>query len=185
MKSLVLIHHPVYDRRGDKQASSVTPFDIHDLSRSCRTFGVDRFYITHPAPLQRGIVERILGFWNVGGGKSWNLHRSDALNVCRIVPDLTHALNDIINSCSENVTIIGTTAKQSENAISYSNLRSMAFPNIVILLGTGWGLTNETFDICDYILNPILGAGDFNHLSVRAAGAIILDRIYGERDENK
>ena len=184
MKSLVLIHHPVYDRRGEKQASSVTPFDIHDLSRSCKTFGIDRFYITHPAPLQRGIVERILGFWNVGGGKTWNPHRSKALDTCRIVPSLNLAFEDIRASSDDDLTIIGTTAKQMDIAISYTKLKRMRLPNLVILLGTGWGLTDETLDICDYILNPILGVTDFNHLSVRAAGAIILDRLYGVRDED-
>jgi hypothetical protein len=32
-------------------------------------------------------------------------------------------------------------------------------------------------DECDYILDPIEGVGDYNHLPVRAAAAIIIDRL--------
>jgi hypothetical protein len=32
----------------------------------------------------------------------------------------------------------------------------------------------------DYILEPIYGPGEYNHLSVRSAVAIILDRLLGE-----
>jgi len=48
----------------------------------------------------------------------------------------------------------------------------------LILLGTGWGMPEELVSSCDYILEPILGPGDYNHLSVRNAAAIILDRLF-------
>jgi hypothetical protein len=34
-------------------------------------------------------------------------------------------------------------------------------------------------DRADIVLNAILGPGDYNHLSVRAAVSIILDRLRG------
>jgi hypothetical protein len=33
---------------------------------------------------------------------------------------------------------------------------------------------------CEYILEPIAGASDYNHLSVRSAVSIIMDRLLGE-----
>jgi hypothetical protein len=48
----------------------------------------------------------------------------------------------------------------------------------LILLGTGWGLTREVTEEADYVLEPIEGKG-YNHLSVRTAAAIILDRLLG------
>jgi hypothetical protein len=48
----------------------------------------------------------------------------------------------------------------------------------LILFGTGWGLTQEVKDSSDYVLVPIEGKG-YNHLSVRSAVAIILDRLLG------
>ena len=43
----------------------------------------------------------------------------------------------------------------------------------LILFGTGWGLTSE-------ILEPIRGKTKYNHLCVRSAVSIILDRLLGE-----
>ena len=33
---------------------------------------------------------------------------------------------------------------------------------------------------CDYILEPVQAGSDYNHLSVRSAVSIILDRLLGE-----
>ncbi|MGL5950307.1 MAG: RNA methyltransferase, partial [Cetobacterium sp.] len=42
------------------------------------------------------------------------------------------------------------------------------------------GLIDEVMNMSDYILEPIRGAADYNHLSVRSAVSIILDRLLGE-----
>ena len=52
---------------------------------------------------------------------------------------------------------------------------------ILLLFGTGWGLTVEVLGQADMVLEPIRGVGDYNHLSVRAAAAVILDRLRAER----
>ncbi|HLO26270.1 MAG TPA: RNA methyltransferase, partial [Geobacteraceae bacterium] len=51
----------------------------------------------------------------------------------------------------------------------------------LLLLGTGWGLADEIFSRADFVLAPIKGQGDYNHLSVRSAAAILLDRLLGDR----
>jgi hypothetical protein len=51
----------------------------------------------------------------------------------------------------------------------------------VLVFGTGWGLTEEVLGRADDLLEPILGTGAYNHLSVRSAAAIILDRLRGAR----
>ncbi|HEY6838272.1 MAG TPA: RNA methyltransferase, partial [Geobacteraceae bacterium] len=51
----------------------------------------------------------------------------------------------------------------------------------LLVFGTGWGLTEELFERADLVLRPIKGPGSYNHLSVRSAAAIILDRLLGER----
>ena len=89
-----LMHHPVYDRRGNIQTSSITTFDIHDLARSSTTYGVERLYLVHPSPLQRQVAGRILGFWEVGCGKEWNPFRSQALEVTRVTANLDLAIED-------------------------------------------------------------------------------------------
>ena len=54
---------------------------------------------------------------------------------------------------------------------------------LLMLFGTGWGLSKEVLDIADHRLAPIQGASAYNHLSVRSAAAIILDRLLGRSDE--
>jgi hypothetical protein len=58
---------------------------------------------------------------------------------------------------------------------------------LLLLFGTGWGLTNEMLAECDFVLEPIAGLGknSYNHLSVRSAAAIILDRLLGNRTEEE
>lgn len=76
-----------------------------------------------------------------------------------------------------------TDARTYANTISYKDLRRKREEEdtpVLLLLGTGYGMTKETMEQFDFILEPIYGAGDYNHLSVRSAAAIILDRLAGE-----
>jgi tRNA (guanine37-N1)-methyltransferase len=54
---------------------------------------------------------------------------------------------------------------------------------VLILLGTGWGIAYRELGNVDYFLPPIEGIGDFNHLSVRSAASIVLDRIISQYKE--
>ncbi len=47
----------------------------------------------------------------------------------------------------------------------------------LILFGTGWGIAKEVMEKADYALKPIEGNTDYNHLSVRSAAAVVLDRL--------
>ena len=51
----------------------------------------------------------------------------------------------------------------------------------VLIFGTAWGLTEEFISKADYVLEPIVGKTDYNHLSVRSAAAIIFDRLLGQK----
>jgi len=53
----------------------------------------------------------------------------------------------------------------------------------LLVLGTGYGLADEMLDRCDVLLEPIRGNDEYNHLSVRAAAAIILDRLHSARSK--
>jgi hypothetical protein len=51
---------------------------------------------------------------------------------------------------------------------------------VLVLFGTGWGLAQGVIAGADAVLEPIRPRrGDYNHLSVRAACAIALDRLLG------
>ena len=53
---------------------------------------------------------------------------------------------------------------------------------ILLLFGTGYGMAPELIEHADIRLPAIVGPGgigDYNHLSVRAAAVIVMDRLLG------
>ncbi len=52
---------------------------------------------------------------------------------------------------------------------------------VLLLLGTGHGIAPEVLEQCHAILPPLRWMDGYNHLPVRAAAAIILDRLLGDR----
>ena len=82
------------------------------------------------------------------------------------------------------VQTVATSAGGAAGQVGYAELRRIMEErggNYLLLLGTGWGLTDELLDNADYRLRPVYGAGSYNHLSVRSAASVILDRLMGER----
>lgn len=51
---------------------------------------------------------------------------------------------------------------------------------VLLVFGTGHGLAPEVLEGCDAILRPLRWMDGYNHLSVRAAAAIIMDRLLGD-----
>ena len=64
---------------------------------------------------------------------------------------------------------------------AYSDARKLIEEGRVVLLlfGTAWGLHDELLETVDYVLAPVTGRNGYNHLSVRTAAAIIMDRLVG------
>jgi len=181
---LALIHHPVYNKNGEVIASAVSNLDLHDISRAAKTYGVRAFYIITPLADQRELVERIVSHWTEGVGARYNPDRREALRLIRIAVSLDAVLDEIAaNGEGVPVTVV-TDARSHPRNISYSALTEMLKGEhpYLLLFGTGWGLTQEFVDKADYVLAPIMGHTGYNHLSVRSAAAIVLDRLLGERD---
>lgn len=65
--------------------------------------------------------------------------------------------------------------------LSYAGARARLVaidaPPTLLLFGTGHGLAPELVARCDAVLEPVVVDPDYNHLSVRAATAVILDRL--------
>lgn len=185
--SIALVHYPVYDKNRQVVATAVTNLDLHDIARAARTFGLFRYFVVTPVPEQQALAERILSHWQEGWGASYNPKRRAALELMQVVPTLDAALADLEQSCGRPAKIVATGAQPRPDSVSFSALRHLlhdaAEQPVLLLLGTGWGLTDELFARVDYVLEPIRGAGEYNHLSVRAAAAIMLDRLLGERGE--
>ena len=180
---VALLHHPVYDKNGAIVTTAVTNLDVHDISRLGRTFGVRGFYVCTPVPTLRRLVGRIMRHWETGPGSTYNTTRKEALSVVRLVADLDEAVADVEREMGTLPQVVATSARSGPGRIGFDDLRRrLQVPGAILLvLGTGWGLTREILERADAILEPIAGTGDYNHLSVRAAAAIMLDRLRGDR----
>lgn len=180
---IAIIHYPVYDKNLEIVATSVTNMEIHDIARSCMTFGIDLCYIVTPLVKQRQIMEKLIHHWEHGYGLTYNPLRSAALEKIRVCSDIEEMLTEI--RISGDPVIIGTSSRERDDkSIGYHELRDMISEEerpFLMLFGTGWGLTGTTVELCDKMLIPVKGIGDYNHLSLRVALGIILDRIFGER----
>jgi len=180
--ALALVHHPVLDRAGATVTSAVTNIDVHDLSRSAKTFGATDLFVTTPIEAQRTLVETILGHWTHGSSGARIPSRKDALSIVRVVPLLDDAVNAL--GGREAVEIWVTAARDDAGAVpsigyeeARSRLRGDDARAILLVFGTSWGLTPALVNASDARLPPIHGVGSYNHLSVRAACAITLDRL--------
>jgi len=182
--ALALVHHPVYNKHREVVTTAVTNLDIHDIARAARTFGLSRYYLVTPSTDQQAMIKRIVGHWQDGWGAGYNPDRREALSIIRVVASLQEAQTDYQQAFATPVISVATGARQRTDAISFSSLRERLqqpeSPHL-LTLGTGWGLADELFEQTDLVLEPIQGAGDYNHLSVRSAAAIMLDRLLSAR----
>ena len=181
---LALVHFPVYNKIGEVVVSSVTTLDVHDISRVCRTYGVGTFYVVTPLKTQQELVERLVGHWLKGHGAEYNPTRKEALLKTVVKNNLDDAVKDITEQCGKKPRIVVTGAKQAPKSIGYAALKDelkQGDPTLLVF-GTGWGLEKNLVQSADHALLPIEGVNGFNHLPVRGAISIILDRLLGHRE---
>ncbi|MGQ9478220.1 MAG: RNA methyltransferase [Candidatus Bipolaricaulia bacterium] len=177
-----LIHYPVLNQRGEVATAALTGIDVHDIARAAKTYEVKRYFIVTPIPAQQGIAARIRRYWletKIGH------NRGEALELVEILGSYEESLEWIEREEGMRPLLIGTSARRLRlGQLTYEELRARLESSpqpVYILFGTGWGLADELLARLDYLLPPILGPGEWNHLSVRTAAAIVLDRLRGRR----
>lgn len=182
---VALLHHSMLDKNGAVVTTAVTNLDIHDIARSSRTFGAKGYFLITPLEEQQGVVKRIIGHWQGSGGRDYNPDRSEAFSRVQIVSWFQDAVSAIEKLEGEKPIIWMTSARHTANGKTWESARSEidSGPPKLLVFGTGWGMTEEMLKSADAILTPILPEEEsgYNHLSVRSAVAISLDRLLGER----
>jgi hypothetical protein len=180
---LGLVHYPIYNKHGEVIHTAITNFDIHDIARTSRTYDLKKYFIIHPLESQAALAQEIMDYWQNGYGGEYNPDRKEAFRVLELCPDIDAALRQIEKTEGTLPLVVTTDARQFPNTVSYKNMRAKIHEEkrpVLILFGTGWGIEKSYMEKFDYILEPIYGPGDYNHLPVRAAVAVILDRLLGE-----
>ena len=180
---IALAHYPVVDRNGAIIASAVTNLDLHDIARAARTYGVQAFYVITPLVDQRQLIDKIVAHWTTGVGARFNPARRAALELIRVMDHVDDAIADISRRENRRPRTVATSASVAGARLDFDGMRAMLNDETPCLLifGTAWGLTDAFMATADYILAPIVGPTEYNHLSVRAAAAVILDRLLARR----
>ena len=92
---LSLVHYPVYNRNKDIVCTSVTNFDIHDISRSCGTYEIKGYRLVVPVDAQKKLTERIIGYWQDGTGGQYNKDREQAFRVTDVTESIEAVVEEI------------------------------------------------------------------------------------------
>ncbi len=180
---IALVHHPVLNKLGEIIGSAVTNLDIHDIARAARTYGVVDYTIITPYTDQQELVGEILDHWQTGHGAQYNPARKTALDQVQLKVSLAETIDGITKQYGSTPLLFATSAKAGEKCISYRDAGNKLKngERILLLFGTAHGLAPEVMELADCTLPPIQEGSAYNHLSVRSAAAITLDRLLGDR----
>lgn len=181
---VVLVHYPVVNRGGEIISSAVTNLDVHDIARAGCTFGIEHYWLVTPFEEQRELTRKIVSHWTEGYGSGANPDRGQALSLVRICWNINEVIEKATEKWGERPLVLATCARPQGKTINYGQTRCRLHRGepILLLFGTAWGLAPEVLQQADFVLPPIQGRGEYNHLSVRSAVSIILDRLLGCQD---
>ncbi len=184
---IALLHYPIYNKRGDVVTTCITGFDLHDIARTAATYGIKKYFVVNPLPTQREFAKKIFEFWMDETSLEFNWTRAEAFKLISIQENLDAAVDAVMKDEGRRPKLIATSAKP-QGSTKFEELkveiRNSSNPYLIVM-GTGWGIEDKYFANFDLVLEPIVGPNPYNHLSVRSATAIILDRLLGEREKIK
>lgn len=177
---LVLRHDQVQGRGETLIHASVTQIDLHDFCRLSCTYGLGGFHCVTAIESQHRISAEILDFWRDGFGQSYNPDRVEALASLSLHRTFEELVEAVTAREGQAPLIVGTSARKTDKNLDFHELLSIMRRSgrpLVLQFGTAWGLSSEQLHRCDWVLPPIEGRLGYNHLSVRCAAAIIVDRL--------
>jgi hypothetical protein len=176
-----LVHHPVLDRGRETVTTAITNLDLHDIARSAFTYGLSDYFVVHPVAAQRELAARVRDHWVSGSGRLRIPDRQPPMERLRVVSSLEDAVAALDGA------EVWTTSAGGGHDLSWAEARGLVAGDgrpLLICFGTGWGLADAVTERADRRLAPIASPrpDGYNHLSVRAAAAILFDRLLGVAD---
>ncbi len=194
------MHSNVVNRHGARVTTAVTNLDIHDIARSARTYELRRYFLVTPLAEQHELVGRILGHWQSKQSREYHPDRFEALSRVRLAwnfDEVRAGVEAAHGGKRAEVVLTDASELPGKVSVSYRDYRAeLEFRSrkaaadgvepspVIVVFGTGWGISDAFHPVVDRILMPVYGpegskVGQYNHLSVRAAVAVILDRLLG------
>jgi hypothetical protein len=180
MLYIALLHYPVYNKEGKVVTTAIANMDIHDIARLAKTYGLNGFYVINPVSAQRALAQEIIDHWRKGYGATYNKSRKDAFELVSLKKSLDDVAKEIETLSGHAPKVIVTSANFNDGDLTFTALRKMLKSNnlpYLLIFGTGSGIADEVIKNADYRLEAIKGDGNYNHLAVRSAVAIVLDRV--------
>jgi hypothetical protein len=182
MLYIALLHYPVYNKAGKIITTAIANMDIHDIARVAKTYGVTGFYIINPIEEQRKLASEIVSHWRDGYGAGYNKFRKASFELIHITENLQSVKDDIADRTGLKPEMIVTGANLAGDVLTFTALKKILKKKDVpylLVFGTGSGIAAEVINAADYRLEPVKGVSGYNHLAVRSAVAIVLDRVLG------
>jgi len=177
---LGLVHYPVLNKKGQVTAVSLTNLDVHDIARVSRTYGCGGYHIATPLEDQRNLLEKLLNHWTDGAGKKANADRSDALSGVTVHSCLEEIRDEVRRRAGSEPLVVATTARGAGDTTVAALRAELERRPVLLVMGTASGLAPEVMEQVDTVLRPVRLLDDYNHLSVRSATAILVDRLLGD-----
>ncbi|WP_029893520.1 tRNA (guanosine(37)-N1)-methyltransferase TrmD [Desulfohalovibrio reitneri] len=178
--ALALVHAPVITGERKVGSTSLTNLDLHDISRVSRSYGLRGLYVVTPLQDQRKLAETLISHWTKGAGGRANPDRAEAVANVRLATDLDEAIRDMAETAGRKPRVVATSARGAGTAVPEDVRRWLSDEPVLLLLGTGHGLAREVMERVDAVLRPLRPFDEYNHLSVRAAAAVTVDRILAD-----
>jgi tRNA (guanine37-N1)-methyltransferase len=182
---IALVHHPVVDRTGAVVTTALTNFDIHDLARAAMTYGCVGYHIVTPVTSQREKAAFVAQMWMED---QHGAHRASALQLVRTAASIDEVIATLTADTGHAPIVVATSAKdgafpaaERRTPEQLAAEQALSPAPVLILFGTGWGLAEALIPSVSRVLAPIDAGTGWNHLSVRSAVAITLDRLLGPK----
>ena len=118
---VALLHFPVYNKNKEVVTTCVTGFDLHDIARSCKTYGIKKYFVVNPISAQRQFAERVLSRWMEEDSQEFNPTRVEAFNLVSIKKDLKEVIEEISGKNGSPV-VVATSARQ-KGSYTFGKLR--------------------------------------------------------------
>lgn len=176
---VALVHYPVENKTGQTITTSLTNLDIHDIARVSCSYGLGGYYICTPVVDQQALARTLIGHWMDGFGATANPDRRTALGRVEVVSFLDEAIAHIVSCTGSRPKVVCTSAKAGTMTFE-TVARWLDDTAVLLVLGTGHGLHQSVIDGADGLLRAIRFMDTYNHLSVRSAASIMVDRLLGD-----
>jgi hypothetical protein len=182
MLYIALLHYPVYNKDRKIVTTAIANMDIHDIARVAKTYAARGFYIVNPIEEQRKLAQEIISHWQNGYGANYNKFRRDAFELINIKATLKEVIDDVIQHAGSVPKTVVTGANFSGEVLKFAEFRKILQNSdtpYILNFGTGSGIADELINTIDFKLESIRSISGYNHLAVRSAVAIIIDKVLG------